>query len=156
MAEPALHNIETLHRSLSRLLQDDGADDASAPIRAGMRARAIADACETLELAAVLIDGTGRVLHVGASAAAVLGGDLDVVAGHLVGMSQKTNQAVQRAVTSVINGLAAEPGSDDDVAVAGLPYRDPSPFQRLSGVLVLLTGGAAGPRLAALRTMLTA
>ncbi len=160
MMEPAPHDLQTLQKFLARLLQDADVHDASAPMRAGMRARAIADACETLGLAAVLIDGTGRVLHVGASAAAVLGGDLDIAAGHLVGASQHINHAVQRAVTTVINGEMADatpdPEDDDAIAIAGLPYRDPSPFQRLSGVLVIVTGGAAKPRLAALRSMLTA
>ena len=156
MAAPAHNDMQTLHRSLSRLLQEKDDDNAVGPIRAGMRARAIADACEVLGLPAVLIDGTGQALHVGVSAAAMLGGDFEIAAGHLVGTSPPINQAVQRAVTAVVNGRigSADRNGSDTVTIVGLPYRDPSPFQLLRGVLVILTGSDARPRLAALGTML--
>lgn len=154
-------DIQKVSRSLSRVLRKRDDDQSAAPIKAGMRARAIADACEKLELGAVLIDATGRVLHVGAMAASMLRDDLRLASGHLVGSSRAINQAVQRAV-SIAVGLSgpdnADAGADSPaVTITGLPYRDSSPFQLLRGVLVIGRGGGqSGAGLTSLKRLLSA
>lgn len=134
-------HTKTTSRSRARVSRENDVDQATAPIRAGMRARAIADACGTLGLAAILIDATGRVLHVGPAAAAMLKDDLVLAAGHLVGSSRLMNRVVQRAVTAVIGTRGGDQDAsfpeDSAVTVTGLQYRDPSPHQLLRGVLVL-------------------
>lgn len=136
-----LTDIQKIRRSLSRVLCERDDDQATAPIKAGMRARAISDACEMLGLGAVLVDATGTVLHVGVVAASMLRDDLRVASGHLVGSSRAVNQAVQRAMATAI-GMTDLDDADIGVEAAGLtitglPYLDPSPFQLLRGVLVI-------------------
>lgn len=146
-SQPAPADIQKVSRSLARVLREPDDDQATAPLRAGMRARAIADACAKLGLAAILIDATGRVLHVGPAAAVLLKGDLALAAGHLVGSSRLMNRAVQRAVMAAL-GTSQDEGDASPasaaVTITGLQYRDPSPFQLLRGVLVL---GRKGDRL---------
>lgn len=129
-------------------------DEVAAPIRAGMRARAIADACERLLLPAVLIDAGGRVLHVGRHAKSLLGGRVTLVAEHLVGRTPAARRAVQDAVSMALGADENAPRASKGIAV-GLSYREVSPLQRLRGIVVL------GPfdrdlrrRLTALRALL--
>lgn len=160
-SQPAPADIQKVSRSLALVLREPDDDQATAPMRAGMRARAIADACAKLGLAAILIDATGRVLHVGPAAAALLKGDLALAAGHLVGSSRLMNRAVQRAVTAALGTTSQDEGDASPagagVTITGLQYRDPSPFQLLRGVLVL---GRKGDRslagLASLQGLLAA
>lgn len=157
--QPTPTDIQQVRQSLARVLRDDQGDEATAPIRAGRRARAVADACRKLGLAVILIDRTGRVLHASAAATAMLGDGLSLAAGHLVGSSRAFNQAVQQAVTAAVS----EDGDDHHagtrtggtVIVTGLPYRDVSPLQLLRGVLLLARRGErSGAALTSLRMLL--
>lgn len=140
----------------------DAVDDVPAPVRAGMRARAIADACDRWALPAILLDRLGRVLHVGAAAEPLLADGLAVSAGHLVSDSPAANRAVERAVAAAIGsdpsaGRQAETAGDRAVDVIGLRYHDPSPFQMLRGLLVLGRRAAEGSdEVNALRRLLAA
>lgn len=161
MTHPASTDVQDVSQSLVRVLRDGWDDEATAPIRAGLRARAIADACEQFGLAAVLIDRIGRVLHAGAAATAIFDDELTVTAGHLVGSGRSINQAVQGAVTAAIGGDCGEPGSDltadSGLTITGMPYRDASPFQLLCGVLVLSRAGTPPvAAMASLRSLLNA
>lgn len=144
-SQPAPADIQKVSRSLSRVLRERDDDQATAPIKAGIRARAIADACEKLGIGAILIDATGRILHVCTMAASMLTQDLRLESGHLVGSSRAINQAVQRAVSTAVGAtgphIAAAGAVGPAVTITGLPYRDPSPFQLLRGVLVIGHGG---------------
>ena len=74
------------------------------PLLEGARARGIADAYELMGQAAVLLDGDGGVLHLGAQARALLGGGLVLRGGHLVGTSQATSRMIADLVASALEG----------------------------------------------------
>ncbi len=146
-AQAAAAEFQYAYRQLARSA-DGGTLDVTGPIRAGMRARAVADACTRLDLAAILIDRTGRVLHIDESAKSALErGRLRVEAGHLIGPTREANARITQAV-----GLALGEGSEDsqpcdsedgEMPIAGLMFHDESSFQLLRGILVLDASQAA-------------
>jgi hypothetical protein len=93
--------------ALAELLDGlDAIEDAEvlAPIVAGARARGVADAFEMARIAAVLVDGTGAILHVGKLAEPLLGRELNVVSRHLVADSAKANRALERLIAAAVAG----------------------------------------------------
>lgn len=88
-----------------------------APVIAGARARGVADAMDLLGLGAVLIDRTGKVLHVSASGKRVMGGWMRIVEGHLVAERPVDNLAIQALVEASI-------GAERSVSEVGLASED--------------------------------
>ncbi len=82
--------------------------DALQPLLAGAHARGMADALELAGVAAVLLDGHGMVLHVGAPAAALFGPDLRVDFDHLVGADGETTRTIQNLIAQTL-GKGAMP-----------------------------------------------
>lgn len=91
----------------------DSLSDVLGPLVAGARARGVADACELLGIAAVLIDGTGRVLHAGGRAHRALSPMVKIVEEHLVGADSQSNDALQHLVAQAIDVAATASGSDE-------------------------------------------
>ncbi len=100
-----------------RWREPDGRKEASAepqrrnvigPIIAGARARGVADAFELLGEAAILLDFSGAVLHVGASARPLMGCALSVVSDHLAPAGPRSAPALQ---TLLEEGLSEAPAA---------------------------------------------
>lgn len=137
--------------SLRQALVLDVDPEISAPLRAGMRARAIADRCEQAGLAAVFVDASGSVLHVSSRASA----SVHVAAGHLVGRTRAENAALETALNDALaTGAGGARHDDGPSRVAGLPCRDPSSHQLLRGVL-LFDAAMDHPEVMALRFLLS-
>jgi len=121
--------------------------EAMAPLLAGARARGIADAFELLGMAAILIDASGTVLHVGEAATKLLGGDIAIVSRHVIGATQATNRALQHLVASAISGEDEVTAKPVVMARAGrpplmvralpIPGAERDPMQLLKAVLLL-------------------
>ena len=120
---------------------------AAVIMAAGARARAAADACEAIGLGAVLLDASGRVLHVGSAAAALFGRTLRVQSENLIGADPVSNRAIE-AVLGPVLGVphpGTRPGSlpvehldsQGTLVVAAVPFRDESPVQLLRAVLLI-------------------
>jgi hypothetical protein len=84
-----------------------------APLLAGARARGIADAFELMGIAAILLDASGTVLHVGAAAQQFLGDGVSVASRHLVGTTAAINQSLQTLIAAAVGdtGRVADPVS---------------------------------------------
>ena len=133
--------------------------EALAPMLAGARARGVADAFELLGMPAVLIDQSGTVLHVGASAMKLLGGDIAVVSRHLVGAAASTNRALQNLIAAALSGedevvanpvfIAREGLAPLTVRAIRIPGASGDPMQLLKAIIVLgeaeLAPPTAGP-----------
>ena len=130
-----------LDTKLAQALSSELPADVAGPIRAGMRARTVADACARYDLAALLIDATGRVIHVTERARTILaGGDFELVEGQLLGRDRTFNAAIVKAIGIALTDpkvRSVEPSNDHERMITGMPFADPSPFQRLKGVLIL-------------------
>jgi hypothetical protein len=130
-----------------RASQGLGDFEAMAPFLAGARARGIADAFELLGMAAILIDASGTVLHVGETATKLLGGDIAIVSRHVIGATKATNRALQHLVASAISGedeVTAKPvvlprAGRSPLVVRALPIpgAERDPMQLLKAVLLI-------------------
>ena len=99
---------------MSDVMDDlDSLSDVLGPLVAGARARGVADACELLGIAAVLVDGTGRVLHAGGRAHRALSPMVRIVEDHLVGADSRCNDALQHLVARAIDASASASESDE-------------------------------------------
>ena len=117
-----------------------------APIIAGARARGIADAFQMLGEAAILLDFSGYVLHVGEGAEPLLGCALSITSNHVTPTSRRSAEELQALLEA---GLADHgPGrleTDLLCAQEGMRQRvrlyhvdnSSDPRQLLSAVLVL-------------------
>jgi hypothetical protein len=119
--------------------------DTLAPIIAGARARGIADAFEMIGEGAVLLDFSGSVLHVGALARPMLGCAIAIASGHVVAVSRKAAEPLQRLIEAGISDsaprvleedlLCVEEGMRQRVRMVRAPAGDA--YQLLASVLVL-------------------
>ena len=117
---------------------DEDFGDILKPVMAGARARGVADGLEMLGAGAVLLDASGRVLHVGGRGRRLMAGWLRVVGDHLVAERPGDNRAVEDLVGGAIRGVGAELRLDAALVVRALPFAtDEGPAQRLHAVLVL-------------------
>lgn len=118
-----------------------------APLLAGARARGIADAFELLGMAAILIDSSGSVLHVGEAAMQLLGADIAIVSRHIIGATKASNRALQHLVASAISGedevtvkpvvMAREGRSPLVVRALPIPGAQGDSMQLLKAVILL-------------------
>ena len=85
--------------------------DGLQPLLAGAHARGVADALELLGIPAALIDDSGTVLHLAASAARTFGGDIGLMGGHIVGSVPHMSAKVARLIESALHrdGARADP-----------------------------------------------
>ena len=117
-----------------------------APIIAGARARGIADAFQMLGEAAILLDFSGYVLHVGEGAEPLLGCALSITSNHVTPTSRRSAEELQ----ALLEAGLADPGpgrleTDLLCAQEGMRQRvrlyhvnnSSDPRQLLSAVLVL-------------------
>ncbi|MFN3892917.1 MAG: hypothetical protein ACK4MV_21175 [Beijerinckiaceae bacterium] len=119
--------------------------DTLAPILAGARARGIADAFEMIGEGAILLDFSGSVLHVGQMAKPMLGCGLAVTGGHVVALSRKSADSLQRLIEAGLADsaprvleedlLCAEEGMRQRVRLFRAPSGDA--YQILASVMVL-------------------
>jgi hypothetical protein len=116
------------------------------PIIAGARARGVADAFELLGEAAILLDFSGAVLHVGASAHPLMGCALCVVSDHLAPAGPRSAPALQSLLEEGLSeASAARLEADLPCAETGMRQRvrlyrvddAGDPRQLLHSVLVL-------------------
>ena len=116
-------------------------DEVLGPVVAGAHAGGVADALHALGLAAVLLDGSGRVLHADAEAERLLAPAIKVSHGCLVG----TDQASREWVESVL-ALVLAPRSGAARGADGLPG-----FGRLvvSVARIAAAGGRSSMRVSA-------
>jgi hypothetical protein len=77
-----------------------------APLLAGARARGVADAFEMIGEAAILLDFSGAVLHVSALAKPMLGCAVSIAGGHVVALSHKAADPLERLIE---RGLSDHP-----------------------------------------------
>jgi hypothetical protein len=122
-------------------------DEIAEPIRAGVRARAVAERCEASHTAAVLLDSAGHALYVSTAAAARLGRDVTVVDGALQAISVDGNRLLQTLLAEALRADVSPgevlsrriAGGDDSagVTVSIVDFVDESPYQQLKAVLVL-------------------
>jgi hypothetical protein len=83
---------------------NSGADlEFLAPLLAGARARGIADGFELMGTGAILLDSSGTVLHVGATAQKLLGDGVSVASRHLVGTTDDINQNLQSLIAAAVD-----------------------------------------------------
>ena len=80
----------------------DGWPEILGPMLAGARARGVADALDLVGMAAILIDGTGRVLHASGRAIRAISPLIRVLEDHLVGYDAVTNDALQELVVGAV------------------------------------------------------
>ena len=114
MSFPITRDIPERSGRLSEIMDEaDSVADLLGPLIAGARARGVADACELLGLAAVLIDGTGSVLHAGGRAHRTMNPAVRIAEGHLLGCDARTNEALQGLVASAIDSTAVVPLADE-------------------------------------------
>jgi hypothetical protein len=127
----------TAHRTASAGAQDAAAGGACAaasaagaranvigPIIAGARARGVADAFELLGEAAILLDFSGAVLHVGASARPLIGCAVSIVSDHLAPASARSRSALQGLLEAgLAEGAAARLEADLPCAESGMRQR---------------------------------
>jgi hypothetical protein len=113
------------------------------PLLEGARARGLADALELIGVPAVLIDGAGAVLNVGAAATARMGPCVGVASRHLVGADPACNQALQDLIAAALAGKekTAElrvSGAAGGLCVRAIPMPDgwANPYQLLKAVIV--------------------
>lgn len=119
--------------------------DTLAPVIAGARARGIADAFEMIGEGAVLLDFSGSVLHVGSLAKPMLGCALAITGGHVVAMSRKATDPLQRLIEAGLADdaprvleedlLCTEEGMRQRIRMVRAPGGDA--YQLLASVLVL-------------------
>lgn len=117
-----------------------------APMIAGARARGIADAFAMLGEAAILLDFTGTVLHVGDDAHPLLGASLTVAGGHVVAVQRRSTPALNRLLEAgLADGgpmhleedlLCVEDGMRQRVRLHRVPSAG-EPFQLLAAVLTV-------------------
>lgn len=92
--------------ALSTLTEDrETFGDLVRPLLAGARARGVADACDILGIAAVLLNGRGKVLHIGASARDRIGLSLGVIDGRLRATDPAEDPALQDLLAAVAGSL---------------------------------------------------
>lgn len=94
------------------------------PIIAGARARGVADAFELLGEAAILLDFSGAVLHVGASARPLIGCAVSIVSDHLAPANARSAAALQGLLEAgLAEGAAARLEADLPCAESGMRQR---------------------------------
>jgi hypothetical protein len=125
---------------------NDLPDEIAGPIRAGSRARGLADCCEAHRIPALLIDRAGQVLHATSCAGEFLSGRLSLQSGHLVGSSEQANAGLQRLLTEALDATSTprsvfirSDAGGPDLIVTAINYADSSPYQMLKVVLLLGT-----------------
>ena len=121
--------------------------DALEPLLEGARARGLADAYEMIGQAAVLLDGSGGVLHSSCHANRLLGNGLQLLGGHLVGTSADANQALESILARALGGHDPESGQGIRLEADGggwlrvraLPFKggQGNPAQMLKAVVLL-------------------
>jgi hypothetical protein len=119
--------------------------DRLAPVIAGARARGIADAFEMIGEGAILLDFSGAVLHVGQLARPILGCALSVTNDHVVALSCKAAEPLQRLLQAGLaddaprlleaDFLCAEQGMRQRVRMVRASTGDA--YQLLASVLIL-------------------
>ncbi len=137
------------------LNMDEGLVELMGPLLAGARARGVADACELLGVGAILIDGLGRVLHVGHRAERAFGSRVRVAEGHLVGADAGVNDALQHLISigvgpqssaEVPASVTIAGASDADaihIRVLRFPEGQGKSQQLLKAILVISPAGAS-------------
>jgi hypothetical protein len=88
------------------------------PVLEGARARGVVDAFEAIGQGAVLLDASGSVLHVSSHAERLLGKDLLIAGGHLVGSSADVNHRLGSVIQAAL-GSAATKASESQNALLG-------------------------------------
>jgi hypothetical protein len=78
------------------------------PVLEGARARGVADALEMLGQAFLFLDGSGTILHASSRANDMIGGEIAIVRGHLVG----SNPAAGQHIGDLIGAALVGPGGD--------------------------------------------
>ena len=115
-------------------------------VAAGVRASAVARRCVALGLGAVLLDASGRVLHVGELAPSQFAGALRIEADHLVGRDMTANAAIETLLSPVLGQGSGDRASqpivitleaDRSLAVAAIAYDDDQPAQLLRAIVLL-------------------
>ena len=119
------------------------------PIMEGARARGVADACDLLGVAAVLLDRTGGVLHLTAAATSHIGTAVKLVEGHLVAADPRSNSALEHVIAAALAGdrRADEVSWTEGVTpIRAMPFPGSSDdgAQLVKAVLLLGEAGAAG------------
>jgi hypothetical protein len=99
--------------------------DVIGPIIAGARARGVADAFELLGEAAILLDFSGAVLHVGASARPLMGCAVTIVSDHVAAAGGRSAGALQSLLEA---GMGEAPPQRLE---ADLPCAEPDMRQRV-------------------------
>ena len=115
------------------------------PVLAGARARGVADGLELLGGGAVLIDDTGRVLHIGGRGRRLIAGWLRVVEDHLVAEHAGDDRLLSDLIGGAIAGRPAPGGirlgqvaAGPVLALRALPFHsDEGVAQRLHAVIVI-------------------
>ena len=114
------------------------------PLLEGARARGMADAFDLIGVPAVLIDAAGSVLHVGAGAAARMGGSISVASRHLVGVDASSNRALQDLVAAALAGeskmVKLKAIGDFEalcVRAVPMPSTKDNPYQLMKAIIVL-------------------
>ena len=74
------------------------------PLLAGARARGMADAFDLMRQAAILMDRAGMALHVNVAARELMGADLALTHGHLVGQNVACTRALQALIAATLEG----------------------------------------------------
>ncbi len=117
-----------------------------APMLAGARARGIADAYEMMGLGVILLNDSGRVLHLSARARILMEGTIDIVSEHMVAATPEANSAIGRLIAA---GIAGEQNQQDGIVLESeakrrvcvraipVPGHETSEFQLLKAVVVL-------------------
>lgn len=145
-------------------LTDDGiaalglgalSDEVSGPILAGLRAHALVTRCERLDLAPILLDDKGRVLHVSPRAAGLMTGEMSVVADHLLGTDDRANRRIERLLADALAGGAADQCSSACIAsrsgraplrLSAVRTRHAAAHQLLTIVVLVTRGVVVGRR----------
>ncbi len=130
---------------LGRSLPGPALDELAAPFSEGAKARHIVDLCAALGLAAVFIDRTGAVFHVGSTARQAMGSAMAIEAGHLIAATQAANDRIQDAVSKSLCAMGAKAvrrsvlvrgTHSTPVHLVALDYPNASPAQLLKVVVV--------------------
>jgi len=115
------------------------------PMLAGARARGIADAYEMMGLGVILLNDSGRVLHVSARARLMMEGALDIVSEHMVASTPAANLSIGRAIAAALageqnqDGILLESSHEKRICLRPLPVpgQDTCAFQLLKAIVVL-------------------
>ena len=113
-------SMETSYSNRSESTESRGGTPATVsldplrPLIAGARARGIADGLELAGVAAILVDGSGMVLHAGPAARRKFGADVSLRYDHLIGHDGDSTSRIQDFIAAALShGVGQGPGPAD-------------------------------------------